>query len=852
MEFRYINFSENIFKTVMKEYQGKEDTLFVYRDDMDRYSSQKYFSEFLQFSGCTQITVAEFKENCFFSEKPLLREEKRVIGFYKSLDVKSRDFFGIKEYFDSIDIASNFFEFYSDLNESCISNVNDKIKLKKHQKEIYKHFENIYKNYSIFLEEKGFCDAITIYKSENITIESFNNIKNIVFINPPSLSKLMREIINKLSNKKNIMIYILGNEKVFGKELISFDFDIENLHNKLYFSSFSDTFEQLAAAIIKTKKYNNAIIVDLDNNSIAKKIISGTQISSNNKVKFTETALFKFIASLYELVQTREYAFGKKVIKSSTLLSAMLIPQFRDYFRIGVKEKNEILSYIKDGNCYLDSSHEAVFRICSELDKIEKANSITDIAEYLKSIDLSKFSEEQFLGIDDIYYSSIYEMSSIDELKMIDNSEKELFFKNKVGENLLRIAMKFLRYDEIVLNKKTDKEISAIYKDFDKTPLSYKEDSMAVFINLIEGVMPPKKNSSFFFSEQQKKECGIIGYEEERADIKRKFVEKVNSFETVYLFSIQNEEKNIETSSFYEEFVAAGANKNEEDDNKKIKNKIISIYSQGNKLFEKQVNDESEKIFREKDSEFYMGYYDYSIYKQCNAKYYFMKKNGLYKEYPEINRSIDLRILGIIVHDIFRVCAEKIEKARSVDVINIEKIEKDIRDNFNMNLLKFPIPFKNYYIEIMAPFIAKSVVKFFTENSEIIEFGKFEAEKKYKMELQEKKVTFSAKPDLFLEKNGEIFLVEYKTGNGNKEQLDFYGSIIYEELKKDIDNTGYGLMYNVFKMELKKEILNLIQLSLMKDEALMMISEVEYARAAKKSTCKVCEYIDICRPEGES
>ena len=53
--------------------------------------------------------MQELKDMIFNSKYPILREEKRILIFYKILTEEEREFFGIRTYFDSIDIANNFF-----------------------------------------------------------------------------------------------------------------------------------------------------------------------------------------------------------------------------------------------------------------------------------------------------------------------------------------------------------------------------------------------------------------------------------------------------------------------------------------------------------------------------------------------------------------------------------------------------------------------------------------------------------------------------------------------------------------------------------------------------------------------
>ena len=81
---------------------------------------------------------------------------------------------------------------------------------------------------------------------------------------------------------------------------------------------------------------------------------------------------------------------------------------------------------------------------------------------------------------------------------------------------------------------------------------------------------------------------------------------------------------------------------------------------------------------------------------------------------------------------------------------------RKIKARFRKNQLKFPIPFRNYYEEVAAPFVAKSLPAFVSrkEIKEYMENSKIHIEESVKYEESERGRVLSAKPDMMIEKNG--------------------------------------------------------------------------------------------------
>ena len=106
------------------------------------------------------ILIKKKKKKLFFTDKVVLKEEKEQILFYEILDERERDFFKIENYFDSIDIASSFLNFYKELKEWGIN----KLTLKSENKrKVYEILEEIKVKYEKKLLELDYTNKLFFF-----------------------------------------------------------------------------------------------------------------------------------------------------------------------------------------------------------------------------------------------------------------------------------------------------------------------------------------------------------------------------------------------------------------------------------------------------------------------------------------------------------------------------------------------------------------------------------------------------------------------------------------------------------------------------------------------------------------
>ena len=147
-------------------YLGKSNCIFIFENESDRKKSielfekanesgksgeieNNYENEVVVLSGLSEkqnifIFMNELKEKLFYQDKVVLKEEKEQILFYEILDEYEKNFFKIKNYFDSIDIASSFLNFYKELKDW---NIESLVLESRNKKKIYEVLESVKKKY---------------------------------------------------------------------------------------------------------------------------------------------------------------------------------------------------------------------------------------------------------------------------------------------------------------------------------------------------------------------------------------------------------------------------------------------------------------------------------------------------------------------------------------------------------------------------------------------------------------------------------------------------------------------------------------------------------------------------------
>lgn len=115
INFRYIDYGVKFIDAYSRKDEKEREKLYIFSDNRMKDIFSKKMSEKLFEESATLITMEEFKDRIFYTDKIILKEAKRILAFFKCIPQNIKDELGIVTYYDVIDIANNFFAYYREL-----------------------------------------------------------------------------------------------------------------------------------------------------------------------------------------------------------------------------------------------------------------------------------------------------------------------------------------------------------------------------------------------------------------------------------------------------------------------------------------------------------------------------------------------------------------------------------------------------------------------------------------------------------------------------------------------------------------------------------------------------------------
>lgn len=163
----------------------------------------------------TLITMEEFKERIFYTDKIILKEAKRILAFFKCLPENLKEELGISTYYDVIDLANNFFAYYRELTINEIAELEE-----------YPHWQKRYLGYFSIIKEyfDKLCEKYNYFPSDWIeNRENYSDIwltqfSKITFVDIVEFPKVYVEIIRDLGETKEIEIGLQMREGDFDEK----------------------------------------------------------------------------------------------------------------------------------------------------------------------------------------------------------------------------------------------------------------------------------------------------------------------------------------------------------------------------------------------------------------------------------------------------------------------------------------------------------------------------------------------------------------------------------------------------------------------------------------------------------
>ena len=225
---KYIPLNQNILQAALKELDSAK-CLLLFPTRKSKQEAQKLYQPDWDFSKHKFLTMDEWKDEIFHSKLPILKEEKRTLMFYKALTKENKNFFRIKTYFQSIELANNFFNFWEEITEEMISedDINEILFSKNTandwQLNTFQQLLQIKEQYYELLQKEQFSDTILLREINDLQFEL--NFDKIIIVNQFYFTEREKTILHKLDEK--VLVYLQVTPEFYNEEELAFkkDFD---------------------------------------------------------------------------------------------------------------------------------------------------------------------------------------------------------------------------------------------------------------------------------------------------------------------------------------------------------------------------------------------------------------------------------------------------------------------------------------------------------------------------------------------------------------------------------------------------------------------------------------------------
>ncbi|MCK4653081.1 MAG: hypothetical protein KAU01_01395, partial [Candidatus Cloacimonetes bacterium] len=680
--FKFIGFYENLIQNVIVENQDSS-CLLLFPTQSSKKEAKKIFLQNWNFIESDFLTMDEWKEHLFPTSFPVLKEEKRSLMFYKALSKNNKEFFNISSYFQSIELANNFFNFWEEIMEEQIpdENIEQILSYKQTagnwQLETFEQLKKIKAQYYRLLQQKKFTDKIFLHNIDEVQTDTkFNRI---VVVNQFYFTTLEKKILNKFDEE--VIIYLQLPESIFDKDelnvLGNFDASMikQHLKSKAKVIRSSEQFQMIACLLSEIDKNKKNTIIDFKSNlQPYSGFLSHRFFSISNTIPFTNTAIFRFFQITLDLLNSIVWEGKPFLLSLQQVLNAAISDEFLSCF-VQEKTKREqirtfLFELIENDFQYLDLDYffqnenkfkkefEQLFKF---LQKTQNIISIKTLIEFINTeIDVEKLVAEESKKTDiiTIFYELLADFASIEEIGIIPDWKS--IFSGSITTNILQLFLDYMK------SKQTRYELNEVAEN--RIQITTLQDSRNLnfenvyFLNIIEGILPAAKHAQFLLSENQRSKLGLKIYEDIKLRDKYYFYRLLACCKNAVVFTRCNLEENIEVSSLIEELKLHDLV--EETDNPNEKNNLYelvfsSLLNKNNYLLPDIDNISSDFFsvpYEQSDflnKKIALSFYRWDKLKKNPFEYYIEHIAGLKARNPQVLNDFSSKLIGTISHNIF-------------------------------------------------------------------------------------------------------------------------------------------------------------------------------------------------------
>ena len=770
---------------ILNELKG--NNLYIFSNPMDKIEIENTLKN--SFVEYTLMTESEFLDKYILSKKNILKEEKETIFFYNSINKDLKKKMGINGYFDCIDIA---YRYYNFMNEYIKYELDlSDIELFEWQEDKIK---DIFSIHSSMLKKVEKEDAIPryllpLYSYENKKL--LDKYEKVIFVNKFNFDSLEKK---RYMNSDKFEFWMGVSKGDFDEEnMILNNITIPLLKNKPKIVECSDKFTQLIYLIDNKDKFD--IVYDNEenlDNMIKKENIYLNQnlIQTISNYTFSITKNYLILEKIYLCLDN---SIGNR-FQISDLYKLYSIEGFRKIFNIPESD----LEILKS---------ESMFNMYITEERLNSVKILLDIKKYKSKEDFSSLFEKigKYRDESDTMFSISYEfMSALNEINSLD-----LSFLSNFYIEYLKLFIKYLKAKKINFNL----EENAIIKIKDKNKISNIKKENFNLMNLQGSI---KAITGSVFNSIQRMKLGLPTLESITYSSIYSYIFNMYNSVNVCLMYIKNEEENISEMSFISDFIYKNNIKVEkiEIDLSEKSNIFSQIYMKEFNLDidkEKYLTQDDQMPVNGTNNIEYISISDFLNLKDSELTYFMSKKINKIEVLETMIRS---NVVGNIIHKVMEYIFTKDE---NVDINKLLSDENLLNNKIDTALMKIKeyidfvmlTKYSNFFEYEYLSDIKVRIKQFISlllkdlNNKKILR-----CEPEYKMykniKVNDKKIKFGGRIDLYLETSDEIYIIDFKTGKKDTSNKKRYSNQVklYEfinETSKEIKTyLSYILDFDIF------------------------------------------------------
>ncbi|MFW6294504.1 MAG: PD-(D/E)XK nuclease family protein [Halanaerobium sp.] len=858
MDFKYYNYQQNLFKEII----SREAEVYLFKNYQDlKEAVRVYQPEPLQKQSLF-LTIREFKERLFSSDKILIKEEKLPLILFSILTAAEKNELSLDSYQDIYQFSQRFFSYFKLLQDYKIEEFKG---LTLWQKRRVKRLNRIKKRYQNKISELGYIDKLTLKEEKNLNSDFLNDYQKINFFNILDYNPFFKDLLQELSQKFKVELHLqlkkgdFDEDKLMLKEISAPAFE----RNKIEIRKSNSTLKSLAALLNELSQSEIKTEVIDPAEEIETADIMSQKLNVSKYMNYQETEVYTFLESLYHLYQQ-----GKKgtevLIEVKELYSLTAQKLFRGWLNLDADALLQIKNVIREDYYYLDQDLieqklPSLKKLLVFLKEIRKIRDIQGLLNLIGSI--SDFLlHDQAKEIAEKFNDSLLELKSIEEMGIVNSWQD--YYSDR-GAGLFALFLNHLKYKSFSIP--ADQEAV----NFLNSDSAVQSKRKKLLLNsCIQQNFAIKKDGLFFLTEKQLQNNGLQ-LKHKKLLLKRyNFLRHIFNSEKAVIFTVENEEQNISPAVILEELALEyklnfKENKLKDLSEKEILNNLFNFNSEAElKVYDSaDFNQEMPLETEDFGTSFNFSYYKYKYLKDCYHRFY-LEQLAKLDTALEINPSLSLMALGILTHEIFGELMIYARKKRiSPSEIPAYIRKKIIKKAIKANELRIDKDYLNYYNQVIFKSLEKSFIHFAEllqkylpqdYSNILVEWPEWNQKLQRYFRAAETDFYLSGRIDLLLLDENQYFIIDFKTGSGDSKQLDFYSLMLRQNYEEELPSESRKAIYNVFDEDFEHsyhKIEKEDQLGAELEELSRHLFAAGVYQRIYKSRCQRCPYKSICRVE---